>query len=391
MDQSSTPQGVAQATSRAGLSLASTGDGEGEASSANPAALSLVSGRLLLAHADEAIPGDWKNAVDNLTHALRIDASWVATKPTGSLLQKARRVVGSGAEDQEPVFAPWRVISPTAFQMGPISAAPAGAQWVASYLFDFGPTCPTMVSPIDVALMSPCPEVCFSDDALVGPLPRMNTLATMVRAAASEGRTKLAIIVREAARATLATRLLAFDPSLNDASLEIEFVSIEDAVVRLQRGAPHWDGIIAMPDMRGIVFAMLAEASGIKGPWPMLWFDRGLRLVTSEAHTGASASAPLNATALMQSLALLARRSGRQYAAQRLYESWAARRDSGIVTKARGSSAPYVNEIDEAAFIDQAVQDRSGNTRALPVWRGVVCEQSEQRAAQGPVRLSLVS
>ena len=391
MDQSSSSPGVAQAARRAGLSLAPMGQSETETSSVNPAALSLVSGTLLLAHADETVPGDWKNAVDTLTRALRIDASWVATKQTDSLLQKARRVVGSGAEDQAPVFAPWRVISPIAFQMGQISAAPPGAQWWASYLSDFGPTCPTAVSPIDVSLMSPCPEVCFSDDAMVGPLPRMNTLATMVRAAASEGRTKLAIVVREAARATLATRLLAFDPSLNDASLEIEFVSIEDAVVRLQRGAPHWDGIIAMPDLRGIVFAMLAEATDIKGPWPMLWFDRGLRLVTSETQTGVSASAPLDATALRQALALLAKCSGRQYAAQRLYESWAALRDSGVVTKARGSSAPYVNEIDEAAFIDHAVQDRSGNTRALPVWRAVAREQGEERVAQGPVRLSLVS
>ncbi|MEL6487694.1 MAG: hypothetical protein AAFQ13_11210, partial [Pseudomonadota bacterium] len=248
---------------------------------------------------------------------------------------------------------------------------------------------------VDLVLMSPCPEVCVSDDAKIGALPRLSVLAQMMRAAASEGRTNLAVVVREPARATIATHLLGFDLSLNDMSIEVEFVSIEEAVMDIQSGSFDWDAVIAMPDLRGIVFAMLAQNTGVSGPWPMLWFDQGLRLVTREAlaSMGVSANRPcqLDATALIQALSLCARHTGHQYAARRFYESWAAMRDSGIVTAMRGSSAPYVNEIDEAAFIDQATRDLPSQTRPLPCWKGLAGGGSEARKAESTVRLCLVT
>lgn len=360
------------------------------------AKLALVNGEFILAHPSEGVPSEWRDAIDRLTQELAIDARWAVEGRPAGLIEKARRVVKSGSEFQQPLFAPWRVVSPTSFQDGRTQAGASGAQWAASYLFDFGPVRLNTAGsntpgPIDLVLMSPCPETCAVDDAGVGPLPRISVLASMVRAAQLEGRKRLAIIVREAARATLATRLLGFDPSLNEASLTVEFLSIEEAVVRIQRGSLEWDALIAMPDLRGVVFAMLAEANGVTGPWPMLWFARELRLVTCEAMTPTSGRPGLDATALMQSMALLARHSGRQFAANCLYEGWAALRDRGIVTAGRSSSAPYVNEIGDEAFVGLVDRDYAGNTRRLPAWKAVSCQEQSAPKAPHNARLTLVS
>ena len=354
------------------------------------AALTLVSGSLALSHPDETLPKEWGQAIEALTCALGIDAHWVSSDQPASLIEKARRAVGTGNASHTPAFAPWRVVSPTVFQLGKENLAVRDAQWVASYLFDFGAACPAANSSVDLVLMSPCPQTCVLDDSVVGPLPRLNTLASMVRAAADEGRTSLAIVVREAARATLASRLLGFDASLNEASLKVEFVSIEEAVVKMQRGSLEWDAVIAMPELRGVVFAMLQQATGILGPWPMLWFDRGLRMVTCETLDRAGVPIDLDATALLQSLALFASHSARQYAAQRCFQSWAAVRDSGVITPSRSSSAPYVNEIEEAAFIDRAASNGGQTSRPLPSWKGIGCEDRQCEKSAQPVRLSLV-
>lgn len=353
--------------------------------------LTLVGGSLAFAPPAEPIPCEWDDAISQITRGLGLNAGWTASASPWSLFERARRAVSAGGETQAPILAPWRAVAPTAFQLDqPCEAAP-DAKWVASYLFDFGPTCSTKPGPIDLTLMSPCPEVCVCEDAKIGSLPRTSVLASMVRAAATEGRKNLAIVVQEPARATLATRLLAFDASLNETALDVEFVSIEEAVVSVQRGSFAWDAVIAMPNLRGVLFAMLAQHAGVLGPWPMLWFDRGLRAVTCEALPGAGRSIHLDATLLVQSLALLARHAGHHYAARRLYEGWAGVRDGGVVTAARTSLAPYVNEIDEAAFIDQVIHERPSQTRPLPLWKGLVRQENEARKTERPVRLSLVT
>ncbi|MEL7217984.1 MAG: hypothetical protein AAGK01_06090 [Pseudomonadota bacterium] len=376
---------------RVARSIEDHGQKAAEQAASAKAELRLVTGDLTLAGLDHTAPLEWREALDFATQGLGIDVQRVSGKPPASLIEKARRVVNSGGAAQACIFAPWRVVPSTAFQRGQDSLPAPEAQWVASYLFDFGPACPAAQSPVDLVLMSPCPQVCSSEDPPVGPLPRLSTLAGMVRAAAAEGRKSLAIVVRETARATLATRLLGFDASLNEASLDVEFVSVEEAVVRLQRGGLEWDAVIAMPDLRGVVFAMLQQASGIAGPWPMLWFGRGLRMVTCETLGGAKTAGDLNATALLQSLALVARYTSRQYAAQRFFESWASVRDSGVVTPARTSSAPYVNEIAEAAFIEHAVHCVTRNSRPAPVWKGLASECRARRGSLQSVQLRLVN
>ena len=65
----------------------------------------------------------------------------------------------------------------------------------------------------------------------------------------------------------------------------------------------------------------------------------------------------------MQSLTPLAKHSDRQYAADTVYQSWSGLRDGGVVTTIRCSWAPYVNQIDEAAFIcdhRESLRERTG-------------------------------
>lgn len=353
--------------------------------------LSLVGSGMTFARPDGEVPSVWEEAIEQITRGIGVEAHWVTNEAPSSLIERARRAVGAGSDAKVPIFAPWHAVSPTAFQLGQACEAEAGAKWVASYLFDFGPACSAKSGSVDLALMSPCPQVCVSEDAQIGQLPRLSVLAKMMRAAASEGRTNLAVVVRESARATIAARLLGFEPSLNETSFDVEFVSIEEAVMDIQRGAFDWDAVIAMPDLRGILFAMLAEHFDVPGPWPMLWFDRGLRYVTCESFAGASQPSHFDATVLIQALALVAKHSGHHYTAKRLYESWAAVRDNGVVTATRSSSALYVNEIDEAALISRATHDRYSDTRPLPSWKGLACGQSSTCKAERPVHLSLVT
>ena len=362
-----------------------------QADAAPASRLALVQGDLLLAHPVDSVPAHWQNAIDDVTQALSVDTRWVpAERPVG-LIEKARRAVGSSADAPLPVFAPWLSSSPTALQLGQANLLAPQAKWVASYLFDFGLGEPRGHSPIDLMVMSPCPGVCETQDAMTGSIPRMHVMASMVRAAMAEGRKRIVVITKQAARATVATRLLAADASFNQASLEIEFLSLEEAVTRVQRGAPDWHAVIAMPDLRGVVFAMLAEAVGVTGAWPCLWFDRDLCLVSSETLSTPSGPDDLDASALMQSLALLAQHSGRLYAAERLYQGWAVIRDSGVTTALRTSSAPYVNEITEHAFIDLVTQNRAYTGRALPVWKSIASQDRGESKAKAPARLSLVA
>lgn len=395
MDQSQTNPGVARLAHRGVAPSASVVRGLASTEVSGPrngtVGLTLVADRLVFARPSEGVPSEWSEAIEKLTRGLGVDADWLDSEPTSGIFEKARRAVGVSADKRAPVFAPWRVISPTSFQLGQTSLAVPEAQWVASYLFDFGPVCAGSHGALDLVLMSPCPQTCVTDDPLVGPLPKLSTLASMIRSASREGRKNLAIVVSEASRASLATRLLGFDAALNDASLDVEFISIEETVVEIQRGALDWDAMIVMPDTRGVVFAMLAQATGVTGPWPMLWFERGLRLVTCEALDGATNNNALDATALMQSLALVARNSSRHFQAERFFKSWAAVRDTGVVTPARSSSAPYVNEIDEAAFIDRAASNGVQTSRPLPNWKGIACDNRPSGTTVQSVRLSLVT
>ena len=129
-----------------------------------------------------------------------------------------------------PVFALWAGWSAAAFQNGGCAGLP-DAQFVASYCINHGTCASQGRGGVDVVLVPPLPATC---DAGEGGLPGIGTLRAMILAAVAEGRERIAII--------------------------------------------------AMPELRSIVFILLAETSGVRGPWPMLWHKRGVRRVTSKVR-----------------------------------------------------------------------------------------------------------
>jgi hypothetical protein len=268
-----------------------------------------------------------------------------------------------------PVFAPWIGWSPSAFQHGGLAGLPA-AQFAASYLTDQGRGLGVgQANGIDLVLMSPHPALCVVEEAGGAPMPRADVMKAMIRAAREEGREKLAIILHARQRNTIARQLMAADRGLTREGLAIEILTIEEALRPLAAGATGWDAIIAMPDLRSIVFTLLAEASGVRGPWPMLWHGGEALLVACEAAGEGSVRPALDAPALIQSLALVLHRSGAVRAAGRLHEAWAQLRDSGLTTLGRGSDAPYVNEIRDADFIAMLCHGQSASKRPVKPWR----------------------
>ena len=238
--------------------------------------------------------------------------------------------------------------------------------------------------------MSPLPAACAVDDECGAPMPRADAMQTMLQAARQEGRSRVAIIVDSRRRNAMVRRLLiAGRPAARD-DLQIEVLTIEDALCHLVRHAGRWDAIVVLPDLRSLIFAMLAETSGIRSPWPMLWHQRDFSGVSGEALDEADAVLPLNAPLLVQALALAASQAGMRQAAHRLQQGAARVWDCGIITPGRGSVAPYVTEVSDQEFIEQMCGGIAGSPRKPAPWRAITPVQTAARPAARPT-LRLVS
>lgn len=334
------------------------------------ASLSVVHSRLALALPQQPAPAGWREGLEQLLGWLGIDAELVDAAPAHRLKQMAGWAMANGAGDPASVFAPWVNWSPVAFQHGGLAVLPR-AQWVASYLLDHGIGLAARQRGVDCMLMSPHPAACAQDEVGSPPLPRAAVMQAMIRAAKAEGRERLAIIVHAQQRGALARLLLQADRALTRDGIAVEILGIEDALGPLMRGAASWDALIVMPDLRSIVFAMLAEMTGVRGALPMLWHGPQLKLITGEWAGDGAAQPALDAAVLIHALALRLRHAGNDRAAFRLHEAWARLRDSGVTTATRGSSAPYVTELGDAAFLDRLCQPPPATSRPLPGWRAL--------------------
>ncbi|WP_152414584.1 hypothetical protein [Blastomonas sp. AAP53] len=281
------------------------------------------------------------------------------------------------------VFAPWQTASPVGLQGNARTALP-NAHWVASYLCDHGADKPLKGRRLDVMLMSPLPAVCIRDDACDAPMPRPVVMQAMLQAAQREGRRRVAIVVDSQRRNPMVRRLLLTGRAASRDEQEIEVLSIEEALCHLVRHAGRWDAIMVMPDLRSLIFAMLAETTGIWSPWPMLWHQRGLRSIASEVLDDSDAVLPLNAPLLVQALALAAADAGLGRVAQRLLQGAARVWDRGIVTQGRGSPAPYVTCVSDDEFIMQLCRDRQGMPRNPMEWRAIATAQPAVRRSARP-------
>lgn len=332
--------------------------------------LTVLSSRFRLAQPEQPAPDAWAGALAKLLGWLRVDAEFVPPARPGRLQRLADWRAALGA----PVFAPWTGWNPAAFQHGGIAGLPQ-AQYVASYLIDHvrGAAGAARQSGTDVVLMTPHPAVCVAENAGDVPIPRAAVMRAMIRAARAEGRDRIAIILHARQRNAIARQLLGSGRGLNRDGLALDLCTIEDALPALMSGAAPWDAVIAMPDLRSMVFTVLGHTTGVARAWPMLWFggDGGLRLVTSEAPGEGSRLLPLDAPAMIHALALSLHEAGLGRAAWRLHDGWARLRDSGVTTAGRGSDGPYVSVVEDSAFLDLLVRDAAASQRPQRPWRAL--------------------
>lgn len=344
---------------------------------ASAAALALVQSRFRLALPEQDPPAAWRESLSGLLDWLGIDAEFVASARARRLPRLGEWTLSPAAG--APVFAPWLGWSPVAFQHGGLPGLPQ-AQFVASYLVDHARGAAPGQAGADVVLMSPHPATCTISEAGGVPIPRPAVLKAMIRTARGEGRERLAIILHARQRNAVATMLLAAGKGMTRDGPAIEILTIEEALAPLAALRAPWDAIIAMPDVRGTVFTLLARTAGVRGAWPMLWLTGtgddgargGIRLVTSEAPGEGVSRLPLDAPALIHALALTLHAGGAQRAAWRLHEAWARLRDSGVTTPGRGGEdAPYVSVVSDEAFAAMLRRDAGVSKRPQTRWQAL--------------------
>lgn len=378
MDQSS-PQSMV-------MSVALPTDAARIAPAPRAPSLSVVQSRFRLAQPQDAAPDAWSNALAQLLGWLGVDAEFVPAERPRRLPRMADWR-GAALAGPAPVFSPWTGWSPAAFQHGGLPGLP-GAQYVASYLIDHarGAAATPGQGGADLLLMSPHPSVCVAEEAGDVPTPSPAVMRAMIRAARAEGRERIAIILHARQRNAIARQLLAAGKGMTRDGLTLDVLTIEDALPPLVSGAPQWDAIIAMPDLRSTVFTLLGQTSGVQRAWPMLWFggDGQLSLVTSEAAGDGMSRLALDAPALIHALALTLHEAGMGRAAWRLHEAWARLRDSGVTTAGHGGDGPYVNVVEDAVFCDMLARDAAVSQRPQRPWRALKNAEIAKVGSQMP-------
>ncbi|MBU7580357.1 MAG: hypothetical protein KAF27_07785 [Porphyrobacter sp.] len=342
--------------------------------------LRLVDHRLALFVPDDMPGAAWEGALMPLASWLNVGIQCVAQDRSAGLRQRVKWPWASNTAPDGPIFAPWLPHSALAFQdpRGVRDLFPA--RWVASYLWDPCGTRPRSGG-LDVMLISPHPAACRHDEEAAAALAPARLLQDMIGAAHAEGRNRIAIIGYERSRSMTARQLLAAKPALPGGALDLEVLAIETALARLAANPGSWDAIIVLPELRSLVFTLLAELTGIGGAWPMVWHRQGLALLCSETAGPAPANVPLDAALLVQGLALAMRDAGNGFAARRLVQGWARLRDRGVVSPTRGSPSPYATQICDAEIIDRLCKEPEDAGRAIALWKAIAAPPPA-----GPVR-----
>lgn len=347
--------------------------------------LTLVRSHLVLADPDETPNAAWHEALAQLACWLDLGIQRVPRDRPQGLRQRAKWAWGRAAPEA-PVFAPWLPQTSRAFQDPRVARELFPTRWVASYLWDPCGSFRGRSAAIDVMLISAHPAACRMDEESCVSLPGIQLLQEMISAAHAEGRSRVAVIGYERSRSTTARQLLAAKPRLPGAAMDLEVLAIEEALTRLAGNPAHWDAIIVLPELRSLVFALLAEMSGIRGPWPMLWHSQRLALVCGETAGLSPANGPIDAALLVQALALTLRAGGNAFAARRLSEGWARLRDRGLVTPSRGATAPYVTQVTDADLLACLCEAPPNSGRPVAEWKAMLAPTAEPVPASAPAR-----
>lgn len=379
--------------SKAERAIPQHGTAEDAPASRKPGLTVIAGSALTLGYpAADGAPEAWTSAIAQLARWLDLTIEQVPQRPVSGLRHVTAWAAAARSVAPAPTaltFAPWLAWSPVSLQQ-PGTAALPRATWVGSYLHDQGTGKPNRSSAIDIQLLSPLPAACTPEDADGALLPRPDVLQAMIEAARREGRDKIAIVTDARRRNAMIRQMLLLDRSVARDAPGIEIMTIEETLCDLVRHPAGWDAIVVLPDLRSLVFALLAEVTGNKNPWPMVWHHRAATMISSETLNDPATSMPLDAPLLIATLALAAEQAGFSLAAQRLAQGSARLWDRGIVTPRRGTAAPYVTEVSDAEFIDQVCRGAERAQRTLPRWRALAAEV-HPLGQRRPARLRVVA
>ena len=366
----------------------------GKADSRSPS-LRLVSGRkLVLAQpCPNDAPEGWQSGISRLARWLDLDVAYIPQRAESGLKKVTAWATSAATAPiarapAPPLYAPWRCWSPVSLPETGSAMAPR-ADWIASYLYDHGAGRPNRQGSVDIQLLSHLSDMTSSGSDTDGPMPRQRVLQSMIHAAQAQGRTKIAIVTDVRRRNAIVRQLLQMDRSITRGASQIDVLLIENALCEVVRKRGSWDAIIVLPDLRSLMFAMLAQVHQAKGPWPMVWHHRGGSTICAEILEETTDPISLDAPLLVQTLSLAASHAGLNLCARRLVQGASRLWHRGIVTQGHGSLAPYVTEISSAEFIEEMCKAVAGSQRTVARWRAIPGDTATHVCAR-PMRLSVV-
>ena len=234
-------------------------------------------------------------------------------------------------------------------------------------------------------LMSPLVAGCVRDE----PCPRPDVLQAMIEAGIRENRRKITIITDARRRNRVIMNLLLPNLAKLRDRIPIEVLLTENARDDLARDPRIGEAIITLPDLRSGVIAILSESGWLNGPWPLLWHDQQVCMISSECLPGMPHALPLDLELLVHALALAAQNAGHVIRANQLLDALASLGDcDAFATSATSAAFEHVKSSD-ADFIDHLHRSvTSGGSPDAPAQ--VILQRSDARKSTSPPFLTLV-
>ena len=334
--------------------------------------------------ASDRIPAAWQAATSELARQGDIEIGFLPRRSAFSLRHLMVWAKGMASQPSPPVFAPWQCWSADRLQTSKHLSAQS-ARWVSAYPRMSMGHYQAQVGLNGPMLMSPLAAGCVQDE----PCPRSDVLQAMIEAAIRENRRKITIVTDARRRNRVIMNLLLPNLAKLRDRIPIEVLLIENAREDLARDPRIGEAIITLPDLRSRVIAILSESGCLNGPWPLLWHDQQVCMISSECLPGMPHALPLDLGLLAQALALAAQNGGHVIRANQLLSALASLRDCGILaTSATSATFERVISSDEG-FIDQLhCSVTSGGPPDAAAQ--VILQRSNARKSSSPPCLTLV-
>ena len=351
-----------------------------------PARLALLPSPILNLRlpASDHIPAAWQAATSELARQGDIEIGFLPRRSAFSLRHLMVWAKGMDSQPSPPVFAPWQCWSADRLQTSKHLPVPS-ARWISAYPCISIGHYQAQVGLNGPMLMSPLAAGCVLDE----PCPRPDVLQAMIEAGIRENRRKITIITDARRRNRVIMNLLLPNLAKTRDRIPIEVLLIENARDDLARDPRIGEAIITLPDLRSGVIAILSESGWLNGPWPLLWHDQQVCMISSECLPGMPHALPLDRELLVHALALAAQNAGHVIRANQLLDALASLRDCGnYAASATSPSFEHAKSSDED-FIDHFHHSvTSGGSPDAAAQ--VILQRCDARKSASPPCLTLV-